>query len=475
MAFTEFYCQSGGSNLNAGSTNTDAATLTYASGTWVQGTGVFTVASGDPAADGVAVGDFASVYPDAATVTPFVGRVTARDATTITVSLTAKSGTAPADGTTDTTLKIGGAWKGPNGAVSFPFNGMANGGLVNTSGDFPRFNFKNDATYAITAAMVHNPAVNKTCFYQGYTATPGDGGKAIVDGGTSGASYILLTLGNSSAGHWIIDFVFQNNGESGSADGVSFCSNAIRVVVHDVRGNGLLWIAGTEFLAECEAYNCNQSNAAGKGGFSTASSTNNLIKRCIAHDNTGSNTCGFAFTGNVRMMENCIAESNGSHGLLMGGGSNHNNIVGCEFHNNGGDGLRIASLKTWVENCNFIGNSGYGLNYTGTNPAGFIYNNGFGAGTEANTSGATNIPALNAITVSGSITYAADTTPWVDPANGDFRISLAAAINAGRGTFTQTASGYAGTVGYPDVGAAQHLEAADTDRAAMLVNGGLVQ
>jgi hypothetical protein len=60
---------------------------------------------------------------------------------------------------------------------------------------------------------------------------------------------------------------------------------------------------------------------------------------------------------------------------------------------------------------------------------------------------------------SGTVTYANDVTPWVDPANGDFRINLAAAKGAGRGTFTQTAASYTGTIGYPDIGAAQHLEA----------------
>jgi hypothetical protein len=59
------------------------------------------------------------------------------------------------------------------------------------------------------------------------------------------------------------------------------------------------------------------------------------------------------------------------------------------------------------------------------------------------------------MTVIGSVTYATDVTPWVDPTNGDFRINLAAAKGTGRGTFTQTASSYAGTVGYPDIGAAQ--------------------
>src|SRR4051812_30524080 len=121
MAFTEFACRSGGSNLNAG-TRTGSSTVpgtsadfTYASGTWVSATGVFTVASGNPSSDGVAVGDFASVYADGASVTTLVGRVTARTTTTITVSTSALSGTTT-DGTSNRTLKIGGAWKGPNAA-----------------------------------------------------------------------------------------------------------------------------------------------------------------------------------------------------------------------------------------------------------------------------------------------------------------------------------------------------------------------
>ncbi len=86
MAFTEFYVQTTGSNLNAGSTADNAAPFTYAAGTFVQSTRVFTVASGNPQSDGVTVGMFASIYTTAgATVATFVGRVSAVDATTITV------------------------------------------------------------------------------------------------------------------------------------------------------------------------------------------------------------------------------------------------------------------------------------------------------------------------------------------------------------------------------------------------------
>src|SRR5512139_2727305 len=121
MAYTEFYCDPvNGSNLNAGSTTDAAAVYTATNGGWDSGTGVFTPAAGDPSAT-VSVGMFASVYLDAATVAVFVGRVTAVDSTTVTVSLTVKIGTAPATSANGRTIKVGGAWKGPNAAVNWPF------------------------------------------------------------------------------------------------------------------------------------------------------------------------------------------------------------------------------------------------------------------------------------------------------------------------------------------------------------------
>ena len=88
-----------------------AAGTTYASGSWVDATGVFTVASGDPEADGVLVGEYAIVHPDA-DAPAFVGLITDRDETTITVSLEVANGTAPVDGTEDTTLIVGYSVKG---------------------------------------------------------------------------------------------------------------------------------------------------------------------------------------------------------------------------------------------------------------------------------------------------------------------------------------------------------------------------
>jgi hypothetical protein len=422
----------------------------------VSATGVFTVASGDPVADGVAVGDFASVYADGASVTTLVGRVTARTTTTITVSTTAKSGTTT-DGTSNRTLKIGGAWQGPNGTSGFPFGFILNT-TTNSTGERPRVNFKNDATYTITAAITHNLVNGDYVTFQGYTTSYADGGRFVIDGGTSGASYVLLTVGGAAQWVLIEDLELCNNGATGSADGATLNAQLNRVVCHNVRGSGLVCGSNSAIWEECEAYSCNQSNTANKGGFAYGGTMNAFV-RCFAHDNTGSNTRGFYVNGTVQLMLGCIAESNGSHGIdIAGTTAAQIQITQCDAYNNGGDGIRITGsgvMHVQISNCNFLKNGGYGANLSGGNRHGHLWSNGFGAGTQANTSGTINYPTLWMGETSGTVTYASDVTPWTDPANGDFRINLAAAQGAGRGSFLQTQSGHDGTVGYPDIGAAQ--------------------
>jgi hypothetical protein len=88
---------------------------------------------------------------------------------------------------------------------------------------------------------------------------------------------------------------------------------------------------------------------------------------------------------------------------------------------------------------------------TSTSTSGFIYNVGYGSGTQANGSA----DAIANLTQSGTVTYASGVTPWSAPTTGDFRINLAAANWAGRASFTESDGSVSGTVGYPDIGAAQ--------------------
>jgi hypothetical protein len=407
----------------------------------VAGTGVFTVASGDPVADGVAVGDFASVYADGSSETGFVGRVTARTTTTITVSLTAKIGTAPVNGTSNRTAKIGGAWEGPNGTSRWPLVGIDAGGQQNAAGGVVRINFKSDKTYSTTSNLNVNGGPTHT-WIAGYTTTYGDGGLAKFDGGTTGASFILFTSQNNV----VIDSIeFCNNGATGVANGVTGSAASVfwRCSFHDFRG----WCTAITNTIECCVYAGNKSNT-GLGG--SLYNSGGQIIRNIYHSNTG-----FGASANLdgTVIKDCIFANNTSSGLsaLQSG-----DYLRCDFYNNSGTGLAIggSNRRSVIDSCNFVKNGGWGVTCGSAGWArALLLNCGFGTGTQINTSGTVSFNA-GGLEV-GSVSYASDVTPWTDPANGDFRISLAASKGAARGYFRQTLSGYAGTVGYPDIGAAQ--------------------
>lgn len=465
--FEEKYCRSGGDNLNSGSTTNVAAINTYAGGTFVRATGVFTPASGDPVADGVTNGAWASIYTTAgATVATCVGLVTNVSTTTITISQVALAGAVAnvSEAAAASTCKIGGAWKGPNAAVSFPF-GFATAQMTNNPTIYPRVNFMADATYVISAAMTHS--LNGPIRFQGYTATPGDLGKATIDDTTAGAGIVLLTVSGGNVD--LLDFIFANTGATSStpAAGINLSGASCtfsRVVIHDVRATGIA-VGSVSILVECEAYTCNKANAAQTAGFSLTSGARAL--RCISHDNSTANGAGFVL-GSSSVAVGCIADSNGTNGFLLNSGSCLI-MQGCDAYNNGGHGAEIflATAGAYsIENCNFVKNGGWGITSSATLRNGRIVNCGFGAGTEANALG--NINGTGAINETGTVNYANNVTPWVDPANGDFRITLTAAKSAGRGAFTQTASSYAGTVAYPDIGAAQ---ATDTNSVSSATVG----
>jgi hypothetical protein len=461
MAFTEFYCDpSVGSNLNSGSTTASAATYTSAGGNWDSTNNIFTPTDGSNPSLNVSVGDFASIYVTAgATQTGYVARVTAvQNATngTITVSAaTNVAGSKPSTGTGTLTLKVGGAWKGPNGSQNQPFNLATLYRLRNINGDQVRINLKNNAIYSL--AINVNTIGN--CVIQGYSSSPGDGGLAVIDFGTSISTW---TVGS---GDWCIDVEFKSSATSGSSDLVVGNSGAsfLRCIFHGSRGNGLA-LSGSANARECEAYGNNLSNTFRKAGF-LVNSGNASWFYCYSHDNVGSNNCGFYHGGSGSgSYFNCISDSN-QLGFLLDDSASSTTITidNCDIYNSASDGIKcIQTLVTatqdiLIQNCNFIKNGGKAINNTenssGAGVTGFCFNAGYGAGTQANGSADT----LGHIVMVNKITYANDVTPYNAPTTGDFRINLAAAINAGRGAFIETDGTNTGTIGYPDIGAAQAL------------------
>lgn len=455
MAFTEFYCQNGGSNLNAGSTTNNTATYTSTSGNWVQATRVFTPTDGSTPASTVSVGDWASVYLNAATVGVYIGRISAVGAGvngTITIDATAFTGSAPSNSTGGISIKVGGACLGPNAGTQYPLL-SGHGALKNASGDMPRFNFKNDQTYSISTGITSN---QNSIVLQGYSSSVGDGGKATIDGSTN-AIKLLAMSGQTSV---VADLIFVSTASSGSNDIASDTNSTmwLRCVFHGGRGNGLSLGNAASIAIECEAYDNNKSNTSSNAGFKLGLSGATCY-RCVSHDNTGSNTAGFQMNSVGGLLHYCIADTNGGKGVNIANGATavRAMISACDIYNNGSDGIAIATsastMTFFIENTNLIKNTGAGINVTSTNGSymGYVFNCGYGAGTQANGSADT----LGALVSSGAVTYPSNVTPWVDPANGDFRINLTQANWAGRGAFTETASSYSGTVGYPDIGAAQ--------------------
>lgn len=466
MAFTEFTVRSGGSNMNGGRLNSNgeaATTAVYSAtnGGWNSGTGVFTPTSGDPSAS-VTVGDFAHVFTDGSTTPTRIARVTAVNTTTVTLSTTIGVGTAPTTAGTGISINVGGAWSGPSGAVGFPFT-LVTGALVDSSSNQTRVNFKDDQTYTVSAT-VSGVNTGSGCIFQGYTSTFGDGGKATYTGGTTGASFVTLQLQNNDCSS-IVDFIFDSNGATGSADGLTPIRGSIfrNCIFRNMRGSGIGGGFGTTlcFFIECEFYGNNASNTSGKGGASPQ--TPSAFLRCYSHNNTGSNSSGLMLNNTASSAVDCVVTNNGGPGILIGSTGQCALIRGCDIYNNSGNGITINNTTmVYVENSNFVKNGGYGVGRFSATPWVLVSrNNAFGSGTQANTSGTFQSTASSRFE-DGTITLPTDTTPWVDPANGDFRINLSDNEGTGRGAFLQTVgsagTSTGGTVGYPDIGAAQHQD-----------------
>lgn len=463
-AYTEFYCNSSGADINAGS-STGAALVTSTNGDWGNAAANrFTAAAGTPFS-GVSVGDWASVYNDGATQAVYIARVTAVNGggASIDLSSTAIGGVAPVSGASGKSCTVNGAWLTPTPAI------LAKSTMTNTTGNPPRVNFK--GTFNVTAVTAFvQPGVT----YQGYTTTAGDGGRATVDGGVAGASFVLFSFSSAAIGAVLRDMIFQNNGASTANAGLTFAADRIlveRVTVTAVRGGGFSSSTVVVFR-ECEAYACNQSNTATTGGFVATGGC--IYIRCYSHDNTGSNSNGFvgsnaAFT--LYYIE-CIADTNTLYGFFC---NTRNGCVlqNCISYGNGGDGIRFtnasAVLTGIAENCILVKNGGYGINIVETTSVIMLRKNGYGGatGSNNNSSGQTNA-GINA-QEEGAISFSG--SPFNDAANADFTLTDAAAKATGRGSFTLN-TGTA--LSYRDLGAVQSQASSSTTGAARLVNGGVV-
>ncbi len=352
--------------------------------------------------------------------------------------------------------------------------------LKNASLDQVRINICNNQTYTMTAALALTTLGNGVL--QGFASSVGDLGKATFSTNLNSASNFTWS---GAVNATFIDLIFVctavTNANHLVLSTATVDSVWIRCVFHGARGLGFGQVAsaGTIYAIECEAYDCNKSNTANTGAFVTSNTVQGCgmyCYNCYSHDNTsGTGAHGWSVTNNGNLiLVNCIADTNAGSGVLLAATSGGLMCMNCNFYNNTGDGITIShtAANVWpvLINNNFLLNAGKGVNVTTASQGGILYNNGRGAGTQAN--GGVDVLSC-VVDTSTDITYASNVTPWNAPTTGDFRTILAAAKGVGRGVFTETDGTNTGTIGYPDIGAAQAIIPAPSGGLRLAGSGGL--
>jgi hypothetical protein len=449
-AYTEFYCNSTGTNINAGSTTNAAATYSGDAGNWTNATSTFYLSGAD--LSGVTVGMWASVWTNATAPTNavYIGRIIAVSDVddTIQLSTTAVSGTLPGTNVGATSIRVGGAWRGAYGTVAFPF-AFITGAMTNVSYNTPRINFQSGYSNSITAAIVD--AIVGPRIFSGYTSTPGDGGMGILDGG-NGDLAILRFNGNRNQVH---NFIIQNTLNNQFNHGLYIAgesSLAFRCIIRNTGGCAVYVSGNYSMCIECEGYKNNRASNANYGAFYNTYGYGFI--RCYAHEG-GSG--GFSGLSSFEMRaDNCLAVSNYLNGFAASG---YSIIRNCDSISNRLNGIYFtgADSGSVIENCNLIGNRSYGIAFA-TNvvrPA-LLLNNWFGSGTKQNVLGnfSPNIGVTNSVYTSGNNSYSADLDPYVNSSGLNFSLTnTAASYGQGRGSFLDIEKN-GGIVGYPSVGAA---------------------
>lgn len=334
MAFTEFFVQpTNGSNVNSGST-TAAASVSVANGAWSTVTNIFTGITGTEFA-ATQVGDWVSIYLDAATVAVFIAQVTVVGALgiSITVSTTAKYGTAPTTGATGRSCKVG----GPH-ATLVPWS---NSGVAGATAPAPtRINIK-QASYTYTANLQLAVVGTTTApyWFRGYNTTPGDCDSDPTLAKPINALNATFQQANSGAHQWHTSYTV-----TGNVSGIIY-----RTTTTQWRGLRL------------RVDNASTNSAA--AGFSAEGTGLVLMYSWVRVPTTGT-AQGVFNAGVACMCIGVVAEGGGASGFATANGANFY-AYQCVALNNTGSGFLLINMQvTHVINCSIYNPTVDGIRFT---------------------------------------------------------------------------------------------------------------
>jgi len=334
MAFTNFYQDSGGHDMNAGSVQNASASVTSTNGDWGNAAANrFTAASGTPFS-AVTVGEWASIYVDGTTSgAVYVAQVTAINASgaSIDLSTTAKYGTAPSNSATGRSCKIGGSW-----LTELPLTTLT--GTVPAS---TKINLKGTLTITASRTIALAGATTAPLWFSGYNTTPGD-----LDADTTNTLAKPVWTLNSTV-------TLSCSGAHQLWSGLSVTGNV----------NGNLWqVTGApSFVNRCRSTNTNTS--AGAVAFRTSGGNSTATYSYFKAPATATTT-GVVNVANTSTFIGCVFDTGGLAGANVG--STTATFIGCVFLSNTGAGILASTGFVRVVSCTFYAATVDGIKWTGT-------------------------------------------------------------------------------------------------------------
>jgi hypothetical protein len=314
-------------------------------------------------------------------------------------------------------------------------------------------------TYTRTAGI--NVTIAGPLAIQGYSVTPGDGGRATLSYGNTNDGGLTLNAGYQQARDLILTSTYAGSNQLYAVSMNGTGCTCERVIASGWSGKAF-YLNGSEVkVIHCEAYNCCTVGTSAQGAFTINYVGGCSIVGCIAHDinPANANSYGFLLTedNQAATIVDCIADTCGGYGFCINRQRVNRIIINCDAYNCalGGFYCSVVSYTpvTYLKNCNAISNGGYGY-ASGQLGNILILENCFDYG---NTSGRL-YDTGGCSDESPSSHYTA--VPYIDGPNGNFALDRVNGV-AGRGAsarFLQTLGYTASIPASRDIGAAQHAD-----------------
>lgn len=312
---------------------------------------------------------------------------------------------------------------------------------------------KSSATYNETLTFRSTGTATSFVRWEGYSTTPGDNGRATIEGGNTRASCVRVNNCNYNV---MLNFVLQGP----TSEAIHYndqASNAFFINCRILKGSGTSPSSiNSGGFADFNPtlIGCEISGFTGPGTGSGTKVNPDRVEFCVIHDNTGAGIYvgGFRQLGPVN---NNIIYSNGGKGIEISGSATVESFYNNTIYNNTSDGIYIdggSDGQVSISNNIIVSNGGYGINVANA-PSGstFVFSdkNFF----YSNTSGEINntarvIQYMPNVTLTGS--------PFTSAGSGDFSLNN----TAGAGASVRSANPYNSfptglTVSYLDGGAVQ--------------------